>query len=76
MILNTDQAVDEARHGLDEALLEASQLVDAFRQVASEETPPWLFTVSRHMDRLHATVQSYMVAVGDRQSKQVEATVP
>ena len=66
---NTDQAVDEARHGLDEALLEASQVVEAFEQVAGEELPPWLFTVSRHVDRLHAAAQAYMVAVGERRSK-------
>ena len=57
------KVIDEARHGLDEALLEASQLVDAFGQVAGEDMPPWLFTVSRHMDRLHEAAQAYMSAV-------------
>lgn len=66
---NTDQAVNEARHGLDEALLEASMLVDAFRQAAGDETPPWLFTVSCHMDRLHAAAQAYMGAVHESWSK-------
>ena len=57
------RSVDEARDGLEEALLEAAQVVEAFELVAGEDVPPWLFTVSRHMDRLHASAQAYMGAV-------------
>ena len=55
--------VDHARHALEEALLEVSQMVEAFEQLAGEDAPPWLFTVSRHVCRLHESAQAYMGAV-------------
>lgn len=55
--------VDLARNALEDALLDALQLVEAFEALAGEEVPPWLWTVSSRVQHVQDAAHGYMEAV-------------
>lgn len=57
------KSIDQARDALEEALLDTTQIVEAFADLAGDEQPPWLFTLWRRVRKIEELSQAYMEAV-------------
>lgn len=61
------KSIDEARDVLEEAALMTTETVKALQAVldavGSDELPPWLFVLARHIDAWDKASQAYMMAV-------------
>lgn len=61
------KSIDEARNVLEEAALMTTETVKALQAVldavGSDDLPPWLFILARHIDVWDKASQAYMMAV-------------
>lgn len=55
--------ITTARGEFEEKLLDLTQTLEMCDEIAGEKIPPWLFVLSRQVDRVRDSSQAYMQAV-------------